>query len=117
MKSRYASSFLHRDLSLFNLIRDAIMKPLFLLTCLVCFNTTVFGQEMGSLEGRLIDRDTKQEIIGAKIEVLGTTLGTVSDYNGQFRLEGLPIGTYRLKVTAPEYKMVIRSDVRVGSSQ
>ncbi len=93
------------------------MKPLSLLACVVFFNTMVFGQETGSLEGRLIDRDTKQEIIGAKIEVLGTTLGTVSDHNGQFRLEGLPIGTYRLKITAPEYKMVIRSDVRVGSSQ
>jgi len=93
------------------------MKPLILLVSLLFSVGLLFGQETGVIEGELLDRDTKQEIIGAKIEVLNTTLGTVSDVNGKFRLSGLPVGTYRLKITAPEYKTIIRSDVRVGSTQ
>lgn len=93
------------------------MKPLILLTSLLFSVRLLFGQATSVIEGELLDRDTKQEIIGAKIEVLNTTLGTVSDANGKFRLSGLPVGTYRLKITAPEYKTIIRSDVRVGSSQ
>ncbi|MFQ3599377.1 MAG: TonB-dependent receptor [Chloroherpetonaceae bacterium] len=93
------------------------MKRLSLLAGLLFFTAILFAQETGVIEGEVIDRDTKQEIIGAKLEVLNTTFGAVSDVNGNFRLSGLPVGTYRLKVTAPEYKVIIRSDVRVGSSQ
>lgn len=93
------------------------MNRLSLLASLLFFAATIFAQETGIIEGQIIDRDTKQELIGAKIELLSTTLGAVSDANGNFRLSGLAAGTYRLKITAAEYKTVIRSDVRVGSTQ
>ncbi len=77
------------------------MKRLSLLAGLLFFTAILFAQETGVIEGEIIDRDTKQEIIGAKLEVLNTTFGAVSDVNGNFRLSGLPVGTYRLKATAP----------------
>ncbi len=93
------------------------MKRLSLLAGFLFFAAIVFAQETGTIEGQLLDRDTQQEIIGAKVEVLGTKLGATTDINGAFRLTGIPIGTYRLKITAPEYKTIIRSDVRVSSTQ
>lgn len=93
------------------------MKRLFLLSATLFFAAILFAQETGTIEGEILDRDTKQEIIGAKVEVLNTTLGAVSDVNGRFRLSGLPIGAYRLKITAPDYKTIVRSDVRVSSTQ
>ncbi|MDX2129866.1 MAG: TonB-dependent receptor [Chloroherpetonaceae bacterium] len=77
----------------------------------------IFAQETGVIEGQVLDRDTQQEIIGAKVEVVGTKLGTITNAFGTFQLKGLTPGTYRLRVTAPEYKSTIRSDVRVGSTQ
>lgn len=93
------------------------MKRFSLLAGLLFYAAIVFAQDTGTIEGQIIDRDTKQEIIGAKIQVLNTLLGAASDANGNFRLTGLPVGTYRLKISATDYKTVIRSDVRVGSTQ
>ncbi|MFN3345722.1 MAG: TonB-dependent receptor [Chloroherpetonaceae bacterium] len=71
----------------------------------------------GVLEGVVIDRMTKQEIVGAKLQLLDTPFGTTSDVKGRFRFSGLPAKTYRLKVTALDYKPLVRSDVFVGSVQ
>lgn len=93
------------------------MKRLLGLVGTLLAATLLCAQETGSIDGEIIDRDTRQAIIGAKVEVLGTQLGATTDLNGNFRIVGLPVGTYRLKITAPEYKTLIRSDVRVGSTQ
>ncbi|MCS6988721.1 MAG: TonB-dependent receptor [Chloroherpetonaceae bacterium] len=93
------------------------MNRLFWLLGPLLVATTLLAQETGGIDGEVIDRDTRQAIIGARVEVLGTKLGATTDLNGNFRITGLPIGTYRLKITAPEYKTIARSDVRVGSTQ
>jgi len=88
--------------------------------------TTLFAQSVdstalhgltGVIEGEIIDKNTKQEIIGAKIELIGTAIGTVSDLTGRFRLDKLAPRTYQLKITAPDYKPLIKSDVAVGTAQ
>jgi len=75
------------------------------------------AQEVGIIAGAVIDHDTKQPIIGARIEVLGTKQGAVADLDGNFRIEGLASRTYRLKATALDYKPIVKSDVAVGSAQ
>lgn len=77
----------------------------------------VFAQEAGRIEGVVVDHETKQPIIGARIEVLGTKLGAVADVDGNFTINGLASATYRLKVSAIEYKTMVKTDVAVGSSQ
>ena len=39
------------------------------------------------IEGRVTDRETAEPIIGASVLVLGSTIGTVTDINGNYRLE------------------------------
>lgn len=75
------------------------------------------SRETGVLEGVVIDRITKQEIVGAKVQLLDAPFGTTTDLNGRFRLAGLPPKTYRLKVTALDYKPLVKSDVFVSSVQ
>ncbi|ACF12583.1 TonB-dependent receptor plug [Chloroherpeton thalassium ATCC 35110] len=83
----------------------------------VLASPAVHAQDAGIIEGSVIDRDTQQPIIGARIEVLGTTLGAIADMNGQFFIEGLQSGTYRLKATAVDYQPIVKSDIAVGSAQ
>ncbi len=80
-------------------------------------DSTVVASQTGIIEGEVIDKITKQEVIGARIELIGTTIGALSDLTGKFRLTNLPPKTYQLRVTAPDYKPLIRSDVAVGTAQ
>jgi len=52
----------------------------------------------GSLTGRVVD-EMGYVLPGATITVEGTNIGTVSDVNGFFRLNGLTDGSYVVKIT------------------
>jgi hypothetical protein len=52
----------------------------------------------GALTGRVVD-EAGYVLPGATIVVEGTNLGTVSDVNGFFRLNGLSDGNYTAKIT------------------
>ncbi len=71
----------------------------------------------GSIQGRVIDTDTKQEIPGAIINIVGTKKTVVSDENGDFSFSELEPKLYSLMVKVAFYEEVIKTDIRVGSSQ
>ncbi len=52
------------------------------------------------IKGEILDQDSKMPLIGASIRVVGSDplVGTVTDYNGEFRLEKLKVGRYDLLV-------------------
>lgn len=71
----------------------------------------------GSISGQVIDRDTKQEIVGAVVEVLNAGILTVTDIHGDFLIEGLDPKTYNLKISAPYYVTTYKTDVLVTGKQ
>ncbi|HMS66902.1 MAG TPA: TonB-dependent receptor [Saprospiraceae bacterium] len=58
----------------------------YLLFVLVLLSTTVFGQQISVLRGKVVDED-KQPIIGANIVLEGTYDGTSSDLDGKFEFQ------------------------------
>ncbi|MEX0686741.1 MAG: TonB-dependent receptor [Balneolales bacterium] len=67
--------------------------------------TDVYGQqEMGVVSGKIIDRSTEEPLIGANIIINGTTRGTVSDRNGNFRIRRVPEGVYSLRASYLGYQ-------------
>jgi outer membrane receptor for ferrienterochelin and colicin len=99
--------------------RGTAMKNLLFTLCLFLLSTIVFASEnpAGKIEGKIIDKDTKQEIIGAIIEVMNTSHKTVTDVNGNFEISGMEERTYNLKITAPYYVIAYKTDVVVSSAQ
>ncbi|MEJ5263564.1 MAG: carboxypeptidase regulatory-like domain-containing protein, partial [Ignavibacterium sp.] len=71
----------------------------------------------GSITGEVVDRDTKQRIVGAVIEVLNSGILTATDINGSFVIEGLEPKTYNLKVSAPYYVLTYKTDILVTGKQ
>jgi hypothetical protein len=108
-------------------MKTSLIHSLLLLLCITAFSQIAVAQtaspdssiviERGVIEGQVIDRDTQQEIISAKVEIVGNKKGTVTNAVGEFRLDRLAPNTYRLKVSATDYETTIRGDVRVGVSQ
>ncbi|NJL15543.1 MAG: TonB-dependent receptor [Microscillaceae bacterium] len=57
----------------------------------------VYAQN-GLLSGKITDEQTGQALPGASLRLEGTTNGTATDLNGEYRLS-LPVGSYQLLIT------------------
>ncbi len=60
--------------------------------------------QKGALKGNVADSLTKEEIIGAKIFVMGTNFRTVSDIYGNFSIVDIPQGKYEIEANYMGYK-------------
>jgi outer membrane receptor for ferrienterochelin and colicin len=56
-----------------------------------------------TIQGTVVDSATSQGIIGATISIENTSYGGVTDKHGEFRIEYLPVGHYRLKIRSLGY--------------
>ncbi|MEN0051483.1 MAG: carboxypeptidase-like regulatory domain-containing protein, partial [Bacteroidota bacterium] len=57
---------------------------LLLMCCLISFTSGVFAQV--TLTGWVKDKESNEPLIGASVLIVGTTLGTVTDFDGSFEL-------------------------------
>ncbi len=68
----------------------------------------------GFLRGKIIDKKTGEELIGATVLVTGTTTGTVTDFDGNYSLK-LDIGDYNITVSYISYQTQNFSSVRINT--
>src|SRR5262245_15197556 len=85
-------------------MRRRFRYALMTMSVILCFATAVFGQRTtGNLEGKVTDTNGAV-VAGVSITVTGVTVGysrTVqSDSQGEFRVQQIPAGTYRI-ATSP----------------
>ena len=86
-----------------------------LITFLLIFsNIQAQSSIYGSLNGTIIDADTKEPLPGANIIVMGTMLGTISDLKGNFSVRKIPPGKYNIKATMMGYKSIV-IEVQINS--
>jgi iron complex outermembrane recepter protein len=57
--------------------------------------------QSGTLEGRIMNKDTEVYLQGARIEILNTDYRAVSEAEGRFRFLQLPPGSYSITVSYP----------------
>lgn len=71
------------------------------------------------IRGRVLDRETNVSLLGANIVILDTDplIGTVSDVDGYFRLEEVPIGRYSIRVSFVGYETLVVPEIQVGSAR
>lgn len=72
-----------------------------------------------TVRGTVIDQITKAPMPGATVMILGSdpVIGTTTDVDGYFKLAGLPIGTYSLKVDFMGFKEIIFPNVQLNSGK
>ncbi|MBI5216170.1 MAG: TonB-dependent receptor [Ignavibacteriae bacterium] len=69
----------------------------------------------GKIVGKVTDNQTKEALIGATVQIVGTSFGSSTDINGQFIILSVPSGEYSLKASYIGYQEVIKSGIRVSS--
>jgi TonB-linked SusC/RagA family outer membrane protein len=70
----------------------------------------------GGITGRVTASGTNRPLVGVAVSVVGTTRGSVTDSDGRFRIDGIPDGTYRLRVSLIGYAEAEQS-VTIASGQ
>ena len=80
------------------------MKTCFFLLILLFFLDNTYGQEKvhtQTIRGKVVDIQTQSTLEGANIIIsnIQPTKGTISDKNGEFKIEDIPTGRYNLVVT------------------
>ena len=68
----------------------------------------------GVIQGKVYDAANSSEaLIGATVRIEGESIGGVTDVGGNYRIEGVPAGTYTLIVSYIGYRSVKIRDVKV----
>jgi hypothetical protein len=76
------------------------MKKLLFFTLLIASLQSSLAQGLGSVAGTITDKNSLTPLTGATIRIEGTSLATVSDSLGRFRITGITPKTYTLRISS-----------------
>lgn len=95
-----------------------ILKTAFL-GLLLSMTLGTYGQLTQTIRGTIYDQDSQAELVGASIKVLNSdpVQGTITDIDGGFRLEGVPVGRVSLLVTYIGYEEQLVPNVLVTAGK
>lgn len=80
---------------------------------LLCGQTTLTQ----NIIGQITDQNTQAPLVGAEIQVDGTELGAVSDEEGYFKIEKVPVGRQNIRVNYIGYKEAAIANLWVTSAK
>ncbi len=72
-----------------------------------------------TIKGRVLDADSEISLPGVNVVILDTDpqLGTISDMDGYFFIEEVPVGRYTIQVSFLGYEPAVFSEILVGSGK
>lgn len=85
------------------------------LLAVVLIPMSASAQSGGTIRGTVQDAATSRPIASAQIQVVGTSLGTVADAQGNFQVS-VPAGTHTLRASAPGFA-AMETSVTVAAGQ
>lgn len=84
------------------------------LTILVmAFGTTLNAATTGKISGVVSDVATGEPVVGATVMIVGTSLGTKTDLDGEYFIINVPVGKYTISITHVGFNKVLKEEVRV----
>ena len=72
--------------------------------------------QQGAITGTVVDQSTARPLSGAQVFIAGTEIGTLTEQDGSFRLEGVSTGTVELRASLIGYRDASRQ-VEVAAGQ
>jgi outer membrane receptor protein involved in Fe transport len=91
-----------------------MIKKLTQLIFLLLIPGLLFAQT-GKVTGKIIDRESKEPLIGANIVIVSTQLGAVSDIDGKYTVLSVTPGGYTIKASYIGYQSISVTNVRVSA--
>ncbi|MGH7492864.1 MAG: TonB-dependent receptor [bacterium] len=99
--------------------KNAIGRNLFILPCSLTalLFTNGFAGVTGKISGKVLDRDTREPLIGANVLIEGTSLGAATDHKGEFFILNVHAGTYAVSFSYIGYRKVTQTEVLVHADR
>jgi hypothetical protein len=88
-------------------------QRIFLVTLLLLLPALALAS--GKIRGKIVDKDTRDALVGANVSLVGTTYGAAADVNGDYMILNVPAGVYTVKATFVGYASYAVSNVRVNN--
>ncbi len=79
--------------------------------------TSVAFAQKGTLSGKIIDKSARFPLIGVNIYLKGTSFGTSTDLDGNYRIANIPQGSYNVEVSYIGYQRLILTDIRLENGK
>ena len=101
-------------------LQKELKKIVLFLTAIIATCSSLYSQPLTqTVRGVIIDADSKIPLIGATINIDGfeSVKGTVTNLEGYFRLDEVPIGRHNFKVSYIGYEPFTASEVLVSSGK
>ncbi len=69
----------------------------------------------GKIRGKIVDKDSRDALVGANVSIIGTALGAAADVNGDYMILNVPPGLYTVRATFVGYASTTVSNIRVNN--
>jgi outer membrane receptor for ferrienterochelin and colicin len=90
-------------------------KKIILFGILILSIIKTFSQSNGTIRGKVFDKNSGEALIGATVSLAGTTIATLTDFDGNFTLVA-SAGTYDLNVSFISYETTIFEQVKITAN-
>lgn len=87
----------------------------FLLASILVITVLALAGETGQIKGTITAAETGNPVVGASIQIVGTTRGALTDFNGKYVIANLKPGSYTLKITHLDFQVAEIKSVSVVS--
>lgn len=72
-------------------------KAIFIVIAIASYTGLLFAQQFGEIRGTVYDRETNNPLPAASVVIVGTTLGSATDINGNYIIKNVRPGTYKVQ--------------------
>ncbi len=92
------------------------MKNFIVLFLIILLFVSFTSRGEGSVKGRIFNSKNNESIVYATVQISGTTKGTVSDDQGNFNIDNIEPGFYKIKVSVIGFKTYLSESFRITKS-
>lgn len=96
-------------------MKNYYLKSTFIICFILQLNAFVFGQN-ANISGKIIDKQTGEEIIGAVVKIEGTNTATTTDLSGNYSLK-VPVGNHTITCNFISYRKIVVNNVAVKAGE
>ena len=96
------------------------VRCLLLLLLILLWHAVSAQRLIQTIKGQVVERDTRYPLVGATVRLLADSshvTGATTDADGLFRIESVPVGRHRLKVSFIGYEDAMVEDIILTSAK